>query len=998
MQICILAANGGNDAKTGGEYGGDFGCVCPAERGKRSELPRAGMRLLHCVIMTTQSDSTSYRYTPELANQIEKTWQQYWKDNGTFNAPNPVGELATSEGELPKEKLNVQDMFPYPSGAGLHVGHPLGYIATDTYARYNRMLGKNVLHTLGYDAFGLPAEQYAIQTGTHPRTTTEANIENMRRQLGMLGLGHDPRRSVESTDPEFFKWTQWIFLQIYNSWFDEEQQKARPIAELIKELEANKRTTKGGRYYEDLSEEEKAAAIDEFRLVYLSNSTVNWCPGLGTVLANEEVTAEGKSERGNFPVFRKNLSQWMMRITAYSDRLLDDLELLDWPEKVKSMQRNWIGRSRGAEVSFPAEGYEIEVFTTRPDTLFGAEYVVLAPEHELVDALLSPIPYDDDVDERWTYGHDDPKEAVESYRTDIAAKSDLERQENKEKTGVFLGTYATNPVSGKKVPIFIADYVLTGYGTGAIMAVPAHDTRDYEFAQAFGLPITEVVSGGNVEEEAWTEDGALVNSSNDKGLDLNGLNKAEAIAAAIEWLEKDGSGREKVQYKLRDWLFARQRYWGEPFPIVYDKDGFAHALPESMLPVELPEVEDYKPVSFDPEDKDSEPQPPLAKVRDWVEVELDLGDGPQTYFRDTNVMPQWAGSSWYQLRYIDPRNDEAFCDIENERYWTGPRPEQHGPQDPGGVDLYVGGVEHAVLHLLYSRFWHKVLFDLGFVSSQEPYRRLYNQGYIQAYAYTDSRGVYVPAAEVEEKDGKFYYNGEEVNQEYGKMGKSLKNAVAPDDICRDFGADTLRVYEMSMGPLDTSRPWATKDVVGSQRFLQRLWRLAVNEDTGELATTDAALSEDDLKQLHRTIAGVRDDYENLRLNTVVAKLIEYVNYLTKTYRTEAPRAAVEPIAQLVSPIAPHIAEELWQRFGHDETITYQPFPTFEEKYLVDDEIEVPVQINGKVKARINVPADAAQDAVFDVALADAKIADLTNGKNVVKKIYVPGRMVNLVVK
>ena len=998
MQICILAASGGNDPKTGGEYGGDFACACPAERGKHSELPRAGMRLLHCVIMTTQSDSTSYRYTPELANQIEKTWQQYWKDNGTFNAPNPVGELATDAGELPKEKLNVQDMFPYPSGAGLHVGHPLGYIATDTYARYNRMLGKNVLHTLGYDAFGLPAEQYAIQTGTHPRTTTEANIENMRRQLGMLGLGHDPRRSVESTDPEFFKWTQWIFLQIYNSWFDEEQQKARPIAELIKELEANKRTTKDGRYYEDLTEEEKAAAIDEFRLVYLSNSTVNWCPGLGTVLANEEVTAEGKSERGNFPVFRKNLSQWMMRITAYSDRLLDDLELLDWPDKVKSMQRNWIGRSRGAEVSFPAEGYEIEVFTTRPDTLFGAEYVVLAPEHELVDALLSPIPYDDDVDERWTYGHDDPKEAVESYRTDIAAKSDLERQENKEKTGVFLGTYATNPVSGKKVPIFIADYVLTGYGTGAIMAVPAHDTRDYEFAQAFGLPITEVVSGGNVEEEAWTEDGALVNSSNDKGLDLNGLNKAEAIAAAIEWLEKDGSGREKVQYKLRDWLFARQRYWGEPFPIVYDKDGFAHALPESMLPVELPDVEDYKPVSFDPEDKDSEPQPPLAKVRDWVEVELDLGDGPQTYFRDTNVMPQWAGSSWYQLRYIDPRNDDAFCDIENERYWTGPRPDQHGPQDPGGVDLYVGGVEHAVLHLLYSRFWHKVLFDLGFVSSQEPYRRLYNQGYIQAYAYTDSRGVYVPAAEVEEKDGKFYYNGEEVNQEYGKMGKSLKNAVAPDDICRDFGADTLRVYEMSMGPLDTSRPWATKDVVGSQRFLQRLWRLAVNEDTGELATTDAALSEDDLKQLHRTIAGVRDDYENLRLNTVVAKLIEYVNYLTKTYRTEAPRAAVEPIAQLVSPIAPHIAEELWQRFGHDETITYQPFPTFEEKYLVDDEIEVPVQINGKVKARINVAADADQDAVFDVALADAKIADLTNGKNVVKKIYVPGRMVNLVVK
>ena len=951
--------------------------------------------------MTNPSDSTAHRYTPELAAQIESTWQQYWKDNGTFNAPNPVGDLATEgEGALPKEKLNIQDMFPYPSGAGLHVGHPLGYIATDTYARYNRMLGKNVLHTLGYDAFGLPAEQYAIQTGTHPRTTTMANIENMRRQLGLLGLGHDPRRSVASTDPEFYKWTQWIFLQIYNSWFDEEQQKARPMSELVKELEVGKRKTKDGRYYSDLTAAEQAAALDEFRLVYLSNSTVNWCPGLGTVLANEEVTAEGKSERGNFPVFRKNLSQWMMRITAYSDRLLDDLELLDWPEKVKSMQRNWIGRSRGAEVDFTAEGHKITVFTTRPDTLFGAEYVVLAPEHELVDALLSPVPYDDDVDSRWTFGHDDPKEAVEAYRESIAAKSDLERQENKEKTGVFLGTYAVNPVNGKQVPIFIADYVLTGYGTGAIMAVPAHDTRDYEFATEFGLPITEVVSGGDISKEAFTESGKAVNSANES-IDLNGKSKQEAIAAIIPWLEEQGIGCEKIQYKLRDWLFARQRYWGEPFPIVYDAEGQAHPLPESMLPVELPEVEDYKPVSFDPDDSDSSPQPPLAKAREWVEVELDLGQGTQTYYRDTNVMPQWAGSSWYQLRYIDPQNSEEFCSLENERYWTGPRPEEHGAGDPGGVDLYVGGVEHAVLHLLYARFWHKVLFDLGHVSSKEPYRRLFNQGYIQAYAYTDSRGVYVPAAEVEEKDGKFYYNGEEVNQEYGKMGKSLKNAVAPDDICRDYGADTLRVYEMSMGPLDTSRPWATKDVVGSQRFLQRLWRLAVDETTGELATSDAALTEDDLKALHRAIAGVRDDYENLRLNTVVAKLIEYVNYLTRTYGNSAegaPRAAVEPIAQLVSPIAPHIAEELWKRFGHTETITYTDFPTFEEKYLVDDEIEIPVQINGKVKARVNVPADADEDTVVSAALGDARIVELTEGKNVVKKIYVPGRMVNLVVK
>ena len=947
--------------------------------------------------MTNPSESTAHRYTPELANQIEKTWQQYWKEHGTFNAPNPTGPLA-GEGELPKDKLNIQDMFPYPSGVGLHVGHPLGYIATDTYARFNRMLGKNVLHTLGYDAFGLPAEQYAIQTGTHPRTTTMANIENMRRQLGMLGLGHDPRRSVASTDPEFYKWTQWIFLQIYNSWFDDKAQKARPIAELIKELEVGKRKTKDGRFYADLTPEEKREAVDEFRLVYLSNSTVNWCPGLGTVLANEEVTADGRSERGNFPVFRKNLRQWMMRITAYSDRLLDDLELLDWPDKVKSMQRNWIGRSRGAEVTFRAEGHDIKVFTTRPDTLFGAQYMVLAPEHELVDALLSPIPYDDDVDPRWTYGNDDPKEAVEQYRLDIAAKSDLERQENKEKTGVFLGTYATNPVNGQQIPIFIGDYVLTGYGTGAIMAVPGHDQRDYDFATEFGLPIVEVVAGGNMDEEAYVGDGPRVNSANNDGLDINGMEKAEAIATMIQWLVDNNVGQEKIQYKLRDWLFARQRYWGEPFPIVYDEAGEPYPLPYSMLPVELPEVEDYKPVSFDPDDRDSEPQPPLAKAREWVEVELDLGQGPKKYYRDTNVMPQWAGSSWYQLRYIDPTNDDAFCDIENERYWTGPRPAEHGANDPGGVDLYVGGVEHAVLHLLYARFWHKVLYDLGYVTSKEPYRRLYNQGYIQAYAYTDARGVYVPAAEVEEKDGKFFYNGEEVNQEYGKMGKSLKNAVAPDDICRDFGADTLRVYEMSMGPLDASRPWATKDVVGSQRFLQRLWRLAVNEETGELATTDAELTKDDLKHLHRTIAGVRDDYENLRLNTVVAKLIEYVNYLTKTYKASAPRAAVEPIAQLVSPIAPHIAEELWKRFGHDGTITYVDFPTFDEKYLVDDEVEVPVQINGKVKARINVAADAAQDDVVATALADSKIASLVEGKNIVKQIYVPGRMVNLVVK
>ncbi|MDU0479479.1 leucine--tRNA ligase [Staphylococcus chromogenes] len=946
--------------------------------------------------MTNPGENTpetpQHRYGAPLAAAIEAKWQGHWKANGTFNAPNPVGDLApANKDELNKDKLFVQDMFPFPSGAGLHVGHPLGYIATDVFARFNRMQGKNVLHTLGYDAFGLPAEQYAIQTGTHPRIKTQESIDNMERQLGRLGLGHDKRRAIATTDTEYYKWTQWIFLQIFNSWFDEDQQKARPIAELIQELQAGQRKTKDGRDYNALTKKEKAQAIDEFRLVYRSHSMVNWCPGLGTVLANEEVTADGKSERGNFPVFRKQLSQWMMRITAYSDRLIDDLELLDWPDKVKAMQRNWIGRSRGAEVKFQAAEHTITVYTTRPDTLFGATYMVLAPEHELVDQLTAGE-YPAEVDARWTNGAATPKEAVENYKKAIAAKSDLERQENKEKTGVFLGSYATNPVNGAQIPIFIADYVLTGYGTGAIMSVPAHDTRDYEFAEKFGLPIIEVVKGGNIEEEAFTESGEAVNSANEEGLNLNGLGKEDAKEKAIAWLVDKQLGQEKIQYKLRDWLFARQRYWGEPFPVVYDEDGIAHALPESMLPIELPEVEDYKPVSFDPEDADSAPQPPLAKATDWVNVELDLGDGPKQYTRDTNVMPQWAGSSWYQLRYIDPTNDEKFCDLENERYWTGPRNEQDG----GGVDLYVGGVEHAVLHLLYSRFWHKVLFDLGHVTSREPYRRLYNQGYIQAFAYTDSRGVYVPAAEVEEKDGKFFYQGEEVNQEYGKMGKSLKNAVAPDEICDDYGADTLRVYEMAMGPLDTSRPWATKDVIGAHRFLQRLWRLAINEETGELVVTDAELTKDDLKALHRTVAGVTEDYQELRLNTVVAKLIEYVNYLTKTYNGGAPRAAFEPLVIMLAPVAPHVAEELWSRLGHDDTITYEAFPGFDEQYLVDDEIELPVQVNGKVRGRITVATDADQDTVVAAAL-DA-VAAHTEGKTVVKQIVVPGRMVNLVVK
>ncbi|MCY4671507.1 MAG: leucine--tRNA ligase, partial [Rhodococcus sp.] len=742
---------------------------------------------------------------------------------------------------VPADKLFVQDMFPYPSGSGLHVGHPLGYIATDVFARFHRMQGRNVLHTLGYDAFGLPAEQYAVQTGTHPRTTTESNIANMKRQLRRLGLGHDERRSLATTDVDFYHWTQWIFLQIHGAWYDKEAGKARRISELEAEFDSGERALEDGREWASLDVAAKAKVLDSYRLVYQSDSMVNWCPGLGTVLANEEVTADGRSDRGNFPVFRKHLQQWMMRITAYSDRLVDDLEYLDWPDKVKAMQRNWIGRSYGAEVTFAAGEYGVDVFTTRPDTLFGATYVTLAPEHDLVDKLVADE-WPEGVDARWTGGATTPAEAVAAYRKSIAAKTDLERQENKEKTGVFLGSYAVNPVNGHKVPIFIADYVLTGYGTGAIMAVPGHDHRDWEFANAFGLDILEVIAGGNVSEAAYSGDGPLVNSDY-----LDGLDVAEAKATVISRLEESGQGKGTIQYKLRDWLFARQRYWGEPFPIVYDADGNAHALPDSALPVVLPEVEDYAPVSFDPDDANSEPSPPLNKATDWVNVELDLGDGLQTYHRDTNVMPQWAGSSWYQLRYIDPTNQDAFCDPQNEAYWTGPRPELHGPNDPGGVDLYVGGVEHAVLHLLYSRFWHKVLFDLGYVSSSEPYRRLYNQGYIQAFAYTDARGVYVPAEEVVERDGKFFYEGAEVNREYGKMGKSLKNAVAPDEICAEFGADTLRVYEMSMGPLDTSRPWATKDVVGAARFLQRVWRIVIDEETGKPRVTDEAPGEETLR-------------------------------------------------------------------------------------------------------------------------------------------------------
>ncbi|MFD6389946.1 leucine--tRNA ligase [Nocardia sp. NPDC060259] len=941
----------------------------------------------------TESDVPQHRYNAELAGQIERRWQQNWTERGTFHAPNPVGPLA---GETPADKLFIQDMFPFPSGAGLHVGHPLGYIATDVFGRYHRMHGRNVLHALGYDAFGLPAEQYAVQTGAHPRVTTEANIATMQRQLDRLGLGHDPRRSFATTDPEYYRWTQWIFLRIYNAWYDQEAGRARPIAELEEQFATGVRAVPEGDW-NTMSAAERSALIDSYRLVYQSDSIVNWCPGLGTVLSNEEVTADGRSERGNFPVFRKRMWQWMMRITAYSDRLVDDLDELDWPDNVKSMQRNWIGRSRGAQVRFDApDGETIEVFTTRPDTLFGATYLVLAPEHELVDKLTTAA-WPDSTVAAWTNGGAaTPAEAVAAYRKSIAAKSDLERQENKEKTGVFLGSYATNPADGKQVPIFIADYVLSGYGTGAIMAVPGHDHRDWEFATTLGLPIIEVIAGGDVTDSAHAGDGELVNSGF-----LNGLSVDEAKATMIGHLEAEGHGTGTVQYKLRDWLFARQRYWGEPFPIVYDADGVAHALPESMLPVELPEMEDFAPVTFDADDASSEPSPPLAKATDWVHVELDLGDGPKKYRRDTNVMPNWAGSSWYQLRYADPANAETFCAEENEKYWLGPRTAEHGPNDPGGVDLYVGGVEHAVLHLLYARFWQKVLFDLGDVSGSEPYRRLYNQGYVQGYAYTDSRGAYVPAAEVVERDAKFFWTGPdgveiEVAQEYGKIGKSLKNAISPDEMCDLYGADTFRFYEMSMGPLDTSRPWATKDVVGAHRFLQRVWRLAIDEETGAVKATDAAPSEETLRLVHRTIAGVDEDLAALRDNTAGAKLIELTNHLTKNYPDGAPRAAVEPLVLMLAPLAPHIAEELWERLGHTTALAHGPFPIADPALLVADSVEYPIQVKGKVRSRIQVPADADPATIEAAALADEKVVALLEGQAPRKVIVVPGKMVNIV--
>ncbi|QIJ62615.1 leucine--tRNA ligase [Streptomyces sp. JB150] len=946
------------------------------------------------------AEAAPHRYTAALAADIEARWQDFWDAEGTYAAPNPKGDLAGDPERVAKPKKFFMDMFPYPSGAGLHVGHPLGYIATDVYARFHRMTGHNVLHTLGFDAFGLPAEQYAVQTGTHPRVSTEANIENMKVQLRRLGLGHDKRRTFATIDPDYYKWTQWIFLQIFNSWYDHDANKARPISELIAQFESGEREVPGGRSWNELSSVEKADVLSGYRLAYASDAPVNWCPGLGTVLANEEVTAEGRSERGNFPVFKAKLRQWNMRITAYADRLLEDLDALDWPEAIKLQQRNWIGRSEGARVDFPVGDDHITVFTTRQDTLFGATYMVLAPEHPLIDKI-TPQAWPEGTHQVWTGGHATPAEAVTAYRAQAAAKSDVERQADaKEKTGVFTGAYAVNPVNGERVPVFIADYVLMGYGTGAIMAVPAHDTRDFAFARAFELPMRCVVEpndGRGTDPATWDDafasyDAKIVNSSGDE-VSLDGLGVVEAKARITAWLESKGIGEGTVNFRLRDWLFSRQRYWGEPFPIVYDEDGVAHALPESMLPLELPEVEDYSPRTFDPDDADTQPETPLSRNEDWVNVTLDLGDGrgPRKFRRETNTMPNWAGSCWYELRYLDPHNGEKLVDPEIEQYWMGPRE----GQPHGGVDLYVGGAEHAVLHLLYARFWSKVLHDLGHIASSEPFHRLFNQGMIQAYVYRDSRGIAVPAAEVEERDGAYWYQGEKVTRLLGKMGKSLKNAVTPDEICAEYGADTLRLYEMAMGPLDVSRPWDTRAVVGQFRLLQRLWRNIVDETTGETTVVDTEADEETLRALHKAIDGVRGDLEGMRFNTAIAKITELNNHLTKANRP-VPRSVAEALVLLVAPLAPHIAEELWRKLGHTESVVHQAFPVADPAYVVDETVTCVVQIKGKVKARLEVSPGISEEELEKVALADEKVVAALDGAGIRKVIVRAPKLVNIV--
>ena len=887
------------------------------------------------------------RRKPYPFDRIEPKWQGRWEQEQTFHARNP-GEPGF---DAAKPKYYVLDMFPYPSGAGLHVGHPEGYTATDIIARYKRMRGFNVLHPMGWDAFGLPAEQYAIKTGQHPSVTTAQNVERFKEQLKKIGFAYDWQREVNTTDPGYFKWTQWIFLKLYNAWFNPATNKAEPIT-----------TYKGH-------------DADSVRLAYVHEAPVNWCPELGTVLANEEVI-DGKSEVGGFPVERRPMRQWMLRITAYAQRLIDELDGLDWPESIKLLQRNWIGRSEGAEVHFailhpemslPAESdvrkilrrlradEKITVFTTRPDTLYGATYMVLAPEHPLVEAIVT--------EEQWP--------AIEEYRERTARKSDLDRTElAKEKTGVFTGGYAINPVNNERIPIWIADYVLPGYGTGAIMAVPAHDERDWEFAQKFNLPIREVVSptprltlGGESPcsappVECFAGDGYAVHSG-----PLDGLTTAEAKEEISRRLEENGLGAKTINYKLRDWLFSRQRYWGEPFPIVWE-EGRHRAIAESELPLTPPELDDFKPTGTG--------EPPLAKAKDWLRYS-------DKATRETNTMPQWAGSCWYYLRYCDPGNDARFVGEEAERYWMGGKgsgfrvqgsgktPET--PPKPGGVDLYVGGTEHAVLHLLYARFWHKVLFDLGFLSTPEPFHRLVNQGIILG------------------EDGQ-------------KMSKSRGNVVNPDDVISLYGADAFRCYEMFMGPLEQMKPWSMTGVEGVSRFLARVWRLVMEEQQDgswavSPAVQDVAPDKAQLKVIHATIKKVGADIEALSFNTAIAQMMVFVNAFTNA--NPRPREAIRILLQVLNPFAPHVTEELWETLKFWGNVADHPWPAFDESLLIEDEIEIPVQINGKLRDRIVVKKDATKQEIEAIALAGPKIAEWTAGKEIKKVIVVPGKLVNIVV-
>ncbi len=842
---------------------------------------------------------------------IEKKWQEYWEKNRTFRA--------VDFDERPK--FYALDMFPYPSGAGLHVGHPEGYTATDILCRYKRMRNFNVLHPMGWDAFGLPAEQYAVETGTHPAVTTKKNVDNFRRQIKSLGFSYDWEREINTTDPNYFKWTQWIFMQLHR---------------------------KG--------------------LAYLDEVAVNWCPALGTVLANEEVI-DGRSERGNHPVERRPMKQWMLRITEYAERLLNDLDELDWPEGIKEMQRNWIGRSTGAEVIFEtASGDRITVYTTRPDTLFGATYMVLAPEHPLVSKITVP----------------ERRAAVDAYREEAAKKSDLARTElSTGKTGAFTGAYAINPVNGGKIPIWIADYVLVSYGTGAIMAVPAHDTRDFEFAETFGLPVKCIIepdpaaaAAENCDVAAvlagracWTGEGKLINSANNEGLDLNGLSVKESKPAATKWLAARGLGREAVKYKLRDWLFSRQRYWGEPFPIIHYEDGSIELVRDSELPVNLPEMADFKPSGTG--------EPPLAKAKDWVNY-VDPATGRRGR-RETNTMPQWAGSCWYYLRYIDPKNPDAAWDPAKERYWMP-------------VDLYVGGAEHAVLHLLYARFWHKVLFDLGLVSTKEPFLKLVNQGMILGTSYRDRRGALVPTDQVEfTPDGPVRLSDREPLTEFpAKMSKSLRNVVNPDDVIRDYGADSMRLYEMFMGPLEATKPWSTKGVEGVYRFLKRAWRLVA-----ETPPADVPCTPEQLRLLHATIKKVTQDLEAFHFNTAISQLMICLNEFSK--RKEVPREAAETFVLLLSPFAPHLCEELWSMLGHEGTLAYVPWPTWDEAHLKVDEVEILVQVLGKPKARLMMPVGCSEETAREIALGSPEVQAAINGRQVRKVICVPGRLVNIVV-